>query len=267
MCLLNPSVSLSPEGYDLTAQREKDQANMTKSETFQEDIYPDTLSGEPSLSSDEWFAGQYAPIRLLKMASVYNETARISRQKPFKPSNEMTAETKTIDQDSSTKLSESSNKAELDNEVVSISSQDSQVHKKEMSSPTTAPQKREEVGSAFKQSPEGEVEAETKASKDIGSTVNVNSLFSLADYFQESQASDPAPSLSADDAFQRLLNVVEQQAETIENQAKRIERLENQQARFVASFVALEARLEGLFVRSPLRDEHHDEGSQAVGEP
>ena len=58
-----------------------------QSDTFQEDIYPDTLSGDPSLTSAEWFSGHDAPPRVLKMELVYRGTCRgdSSRRREFAP--------------------------------------------------------------------------------------------------------------------------------------------------------------------------------------
>ena len=63
-------------------------ANCEQSEAFQEDIYPDTLSGEPSLTSGEWFSGHDASPRLVSMESVYrNESGAAPRQRAFQPLN------------------------------------------------------------------------------------------------------------------------------------------------------------------------------------
>jgi hypothetical protein len=58
-----------------------------QSEAFQDDIYPDTLSGEPSLTSDEWFAGGDAPLQLLSMESVFRHGVggQPSRKRDFTP--------------------------------------------------------------------------------------------------------------------------------------------------------------------------------------
>jgi len=72
--------------------------NLLKSEAFQEDIYPDTLSGEPSLFADDWFSGVDAPLRLLKMETVYQtgSSGHPSRQREFTPVNQSQTETQTI---------------------------------------------------------------------------------------------------------------------------------------------------------------------------
>jgi hypothetical protein len=69
---------------------------LLQSETFQEDIYPDTLSGEPSLEADDWFSGKDAPLSLLKMESVYQfgSGGQPSRQKQFTPLHQSQPETK-----------------------------------------------------------------------------------------------------------------------------------------------------------------------------
>lgn len=71
---------------------------LLQSEAFQEDIYPDTLSGEPSLVADDWFSGVDAPLRFLKMESVYRNgsSGHPSRQREFTPVNQSPPETKTI---------------------------------------------------------------------------------------------------------------------------------------------------------------------------
>ena len=70
--------------------------NLLKSEAFQEDIYPDTLSGEPSLVADDWFSGVDGPLRLLKMETVYQtgSSGHPSRQRDFTPVNQSQPETK-----------------------------------------------------------------------------------------------------------------------------------------------------------------------------
>ena len=53
---------------------------------FQEDIYPDTLSGDPSLSANEWFAGKDAGPKLVSMESIYRSgSAQTIRQRHFVP--------------------------------------------------------------------------------------------------------------------------------------------------------------------------------------
>ena len=53
---------------------------------FQEDIYPDTLSGEPSLSANEWFAGKDAGPKLVSMESIYRSgNAQTIHQRGFVP--------------------------------------------------------------------------------------------------------------------------------------------------------------------------------------
>lgn len=69
---------------------------LLQSETFQEDIYPDTLSGEPSLEADDWFSGKDAPLCLLKMESVYQfgSGGQPSRHRQFTPFHQSQPETK-----------------------------------------------------------------------------------------------------------------------------------------------------------------------------
>jgi hypothetical protein len=71
-------------------------ANYTQSEVFQEDIYPDTLSGEPSQSSDDWFSGRNVPPQLLKMELVYRSGAdgHLSRPRDFVPLDSSGSESK-----------------------------------------------------------------------------------------------------------------------------------------------------------------------------
>jgi hypothetical protein len=57
--------------------------------------------------------------------------------------------------------------------------------------------------------------------------------------------------LLTDIALQRLLSVVERQSETIENQAKRIQRLEDQHAQYLKAFSVLETKLDILTVSKP----------------
>ena len=49
-----------------------------KSETFQDDLYPDTPSNEPSHSSDEWLAGSDLPPKLVSMNPHAKGTSSIS---------------------------------------------------------------------------------------------------------------------------------------------------------------------------------------------
>ncbi|OLL26329.1 Coronin-like protein crn1 [Neolecta irregularis DAH-3] len=44
-----------------------------RSETYQDDIYPDTLSDEPSLTAGEWFAGKTADPILVSLEQVYED--------------------------------------------------------------------------------------------------------------------------------------------------------------------------------------------------
>jgi hypothetical protein len=73
-----------------------------QSEAFQDDIYPDTLSGDPSLTSDEWFAGGDAPLQLLKMESVFHQGVggQPSRKRDFTP---MDSSSKAASQPAATK--------------------------------------------------------------------------------------------------------------------------------------------------------------------
>lgn len=66
-----------------------------KSESFQADIYPDTISGDPSLTADEWFSGQDAPPRLISMESIYHkELGAAPGHRPFDPLAMVEQETK-----------------------------------------------------------------------------------------------------------------------------------------------------------------------------
>ena len=62
---------------------------------------------------------------------------------------------------------------------------------------------------------------------------------------------------STDIALQRILNVVEKQSETIDNQAKRIQWLEDQHSHFLKTFNVLETKLDALSLSKP--SEAHDE--------
>jgi hypothetical protein len=77
---------------------------------------------------------------------------------------------------------------------------------------------------------------------------------------------DPSPKpLSSDTAVQRLLNVVEIQSETIENQSKRIQVLEDQQAQYIKALKTLEARIESMSMKaSKGAEELEDEDGQYV---
>jgi hypothetical protein len=64
---------------------------------FQEDIYPDTLSGEPSLSADEWFAGGDVGPKLVSMESIYKSgNAQMIRQRQFVPQASPEPETRNV---------------------------------------------------------------------------------------------------------------------------------------------------------------------------
>jgi len=63
-------------------------ADSVQSETFQEDIYPDTLSGESSLGAAEWFSGQDVLPKLLKVEALYQLApgTRLPTTREFVPS-------------------------------------------------------------------------------------------------------------------------------------------------------------------------------------
>ena len=71
-----------------------------KSEAFQDDIYPDSFSGEASHTSDEWFAGSDQPPRLMSLnpsgassaSSGGASSPRLSSKTTFKPVAVLTAE-------------------------------------------------------------------------------------------------------------------------------------------------------------------------------
>lgn len=54
-----------------------------KSEIYQDDLYPDTFSGEPSLTADEWLAGQNAEPKLTSLAPGFVQTKKPVEE--FKP--------------------------------------------------------------------------------------------------------------------------------------------------------------------------------------
>jgi len=69
-----------------------------QSEAFQEDIYPDALSGEPSLPANDWFSGKDAPPCLLKMESVYQfgNGGQPTRAREFNPVHQSPTQVKSI---------------------------------------------------------------------------------------------------------------------------------------------------------------------------
>ena len=81
------------------------------------------------------------------------------------------------------------------------------------------------------------------------------------------QASDHslAPS-SADKVLQRVLAVVERQSETIENQAKKIQWLEEQHAQYVKALGVLETKLNNLYFSKAFegKEELKDDDGQYV---
>lgn len=54
-----------------------------KSDIFQDDLYPDTYAGEPALSSDQWFNGQTAKPKLVKVEP--GDSFKSKPQTEFKP--------------------------------------------------------------------------------------------------------------------------------------------------------------------------------------
>jgi len=73
---------------------------------FQEDIYPDTLSGEPSQSSDDWFSGRNVPPQLLKMELVYRSgtDGYLSSPRHFAPLDSSGSESKGTSQGNTTAM-------------------------------------------------------------------------------------------------------------------------------------------------------------------
>lgn len=61
-----------------------------KSDMFQDDIFPDTSSGEPSLTADEWSGGQNAPPKLMSLAPGF--------QAPSKPKAAFTPTKQAVDE-------------------------------------------------------------------------------------------------------------------------------------------------------------------------
>jgi hypothetical protein len=72
--------------------------------------------------------------------------------------------------------------------------------------------------------------------------------------------------LPADKVLQRLLAVVERQSETIENQAKKIQWLEEQHAQYVKALAVLETKLNNFSFSQALerKRELEDEDGQYV---
>eukprot|EP01027_Heterolobosea_sp_BB2_P020390 GEZU01029096.1.p2 GENE.GEZU01029096.1~~GEZU01029096.1.p2 ORF type:complete len:220 (-),score=111.74 GEZU01029096.1:81-740(-) len=62
-----------------------------KADTFQEDIYPDTQGTEPTVSSDEWFAGAAAPPKLVSMKPGEHTATTAPKMSDFKPKVEYVA--------------------------------------------------------------------------------------------------------------------------------------------------------------------------------
>jgi hypothetical protein len=58
---------------------------------------------------------------------------------------------------------------------------------------------------------------------------------------------------STDIALQRILNVVEKHSETIENQAKRIQWLEDQHSHYLKTISDLETKLNALSLSKPFQ--------------
>lgn len=54
-----------------------------QSDVFQDDLFPDTASGEPSLSSSEWLGGKNADVKLTSLAPGFVQK---ERNTDFKPS-------------------------------------------------------------------------------------------------------------------------------------------------------------------------------------
>ena len=72
--------------------------------------------------------------------------------------------------------------------------------------------------------------------------------------------------MPADEVLQRLLAVVERQSETIENQAKKIQWLEEQHAQYVKALAVLETKFNNLSFSQALegKQELEDEDGQYV---
>ena len=53
-----------------------------QAEIFQSDIFPDTFSGEPSLSADEWIEGKNAPPKTLSLEAIFkNQGQKVTPSK------------------------------------------------------------------------------------------------------------------------------------------------------------------------------------------
>jgi len=51
-----------------------------KSDMFQDDLFPDTFGGEPSLTADEWASGQNAEPKLVSLAPGFQAPARVAQE-------------------------------------------------------------------------------------------------------------------------------------------------------------------------------------------
>lgn len=48
-----------------------------KSELFQEDLYPDTVSDTPAITGEEWWDGKNADPVLVSMSEIANQTRKV----------------------------------------------------------------------------------------------------------------------------------------------------------------------------------------------
>jgi len=53
-----------------------------KSDQFQDDIYPDTFSGEPTISADQWFGGANGEQKTVKLGAGFVPKAKPQEFKP-----------------------------------------------------------------------------------------------------------------------------------------------------------------------------------------
>jgi len=61
-----------------------------KSDMFQDDLFPDTLSGEPALTADAWFSGQNAEPKLMSLAPGFQAPSRPAQE--FNPTKQVVEE-------------------------------------------------------------------------------------------------------------------------------------------------------------------------------
>jgi len=177
---------------------------------FQDDIYPDTSSGEPSLNCDEWFSGHNASPILLKMESLYNcvQGTRQFKGKPFSPS----ASVGILD-----------NQSRADSPPRPIV--------------TATPGRTASASEVNKIPDEQTAKSQLKAEQVLNPSQPPEAYPPIV---------DEASSMSAENVLRRLLGLVEEQSKTLHAQEKRLLSLEARYAQYDQVFANLEAKLETL---------------------